>query len=41
MGASIGVNRIKCYAAGCKQERHFETSNETRSVLIKIGSNGI
>ena len=36
----IGVNRIECDLAGCKQERYFETSNEMRSVLIKIGSNG-
>ena len=36
----IGVNRMECGAAGCKQERYFETSNEMRSVLIKIGSNG-
>ena len=36
----IGVNRIECDAAGCKQERYFETSKEMRSVLIKIGSNG-
>ena len=36
----IGVNRIGCDAADCKQERYFETSNEMRSVLIKIGSNG-
>ena len=36
----IGVNRTDCGAAGCKQERYFETSNEMRSVLIKIGSNG-
>ena len=26
----------KCGAAGCKHERYFETSNEMRSVLIKI-----
>ena len=37
----IGVNMIECDAAGCKQERYFETSNEMRSVLIKIGSNGV
>ena len=37
----IRVNRIECDAAGCKQERYFDTStNELRSVLIKIGSNG-
>ena len=35
----IGVNWIECGAAGCKQERYSETSNEMRSVLIKIGSN--
>ena len=27
-------------AASCKQERYFETSNEMKSVLIKIGSDG-
>ena len=36
----IGVNRIECDAAGCMQERYFETSHEVRSVLIKIGSTG-
>ena len=36
----ISVNRIECDAASCKQERYFETSNEMRSMLIKIGSNG-
>ena len=36
----IGVNRTDCDAAGCKQERCLETSNEMRSVLIQIGSNG-
>ena len=40
MQTRVGVNRIDCDAAGCKQEGHFETSNEMRSVLIKIGSNG-
>ena len=27
----IGVNRMECGAAGCKQERYFETSNENRA----------
>ena len=36
----IGVNRIDCDAAHCKQERYFETSIEMRSVLIRIGSYG-
>ena len=36
----IGVNRIECDAAGCKQGRYFETSNEMRNMLIKIGPNG-
>ena len=36
----IGVSKIECDAAGCRQERYFETSNEMRSVLIKIGSDG-
>ena len=36
----IGVNKIECDAAGCKQERCSETSTEMRSMLIKIVSNG-
>ena len=31
----IGVNRIDC-EAGCKQDRYFETSNEVRSMLLRL-----
>ena len=32
----IGVNRIDCDAAGCKHERKLETSNEVRSMLMRL-----